>query len=118
MVARPERLGSPDLRTASQCLRLRISDKKHEPHSLSAMHSRTDTTAQIFWLKNRRPDLWRDVKKIDSEPEMVKQTYSGEALLAKLKERGFVELEGEYTIVGGQDESHPTPTPGISELPS
>lgn len=24
-----------------------------------------DTTAQIFWLKNRRPDKWRDVKKLD-----------------------------------------------------
>lgn len=24
-----------------------------------------DTTAQIFWLKNRRPDLWRDRKNID-----------------------------------------------------
>lgn len=23
-----------------------------------------DTTAQIFWLKNRRP-IWRDVKKLD-----------------------------------------------------
>lgn len=22
-----------------------------------------DTTAQIFWLKNRRPDLWRDINK-------------------------------------------------------
>lgn len=28
-------------------------------------HMAPDTTAQIFWLKNRRPDLWRDVKKID-----------------------------------------------------
>jgi hypothetical protein len=26
-------------------------------------HSKPDTTAQIFHLKNRRPDLWRDVKK-------------------------------------------------------
>ncbi len=26
-----------------------------------------DTTAQIFWLKNRRPDLWRDKKDIDVE---------------------------------------------------
>jgi len=74
-------------------------------------HQPADTTAQIFWSKNRRPDLWRDVKKIDSEPKMVKQTYSGEALLARLKERGFVELEGEYTIVDGQDKSHPVPTP-------
>ena len=23
-------------------------------------YQRPDTTAQIFWLKNRRPDLWRD----------------------------------------------------------
>lgn len=27
-----------------------------------------DTTAQIFWLKNRRPDLWRDRRKeVDSD---------------------------------------------------
>lgn len=26
-------------------------------------HVPPDTTAQIFWLKNRRPDLWRDVHK-------------------------------------------------------
>lgn len=25
-----------------------------------------DTTAQIFWLKNRRPDLWRDRKELDA----------------------------------------------------
>lgn len=24
-----------------------------------------DTTAQIFWLKNRRPDLWRDKQSIE-----------------------------------------------------
>jgi hypothetical protein len=24
-----------------------------------------DTTAQIFWLKNRKPDEWRDTKKVD-----------------------------------------------------
>lgn len=24
-----------------------------------------DTTAQIFWLKNRRPDLWRDRQQIE-----------------------------------------------------
>ena len=63
-------------------------------------HAKPDTTAQIFYLKNRRPDQWRDVKKIDSEPEMVKQTYRGEAVLAELEKAGFVWLEGEYTIVG------------------
>lgn len=31
-----------------------------------------DTTAQIFWLKNRKPDVWRDRKDIDMQAE-VKQ---------------------------------------------
>ena len=26
-----------------------------------------NTTAQIFWLKNRRPDRWRDVQRLQSE---------------------------------------------------
>ena len=69
---------------------------------------RPDTTAQIFHLKNRRPDQWRDVKQVDPGPEAVKQqTYSGEALLEKLKQAGFVWLEGEYTIAGEEDNGAP-----------
>lgn len=79
-------------------------------------HRPADTTAQIFWSKNRRPDLWRDVKKIDSEPELVKQAYSGEEVLEELKRRGFVELDGEYTIVAGEQESDTVPTSGVSEI--
>lgn len=26
-----------------------------------------DVTAQIFWLKNRRPELWRDKKEVDAD---------------------------------------------------
>ena len=26
-----------------------------------------NTTAQIFWLKNRRPDRWRDVQNINAD---------------------------------------------------
>lgn len=29
-----------------------------------------DTTAQIFWLKNRRPDMWRDKKGVSVEGEI------------------------------------------------
>ena len=29
-----------------------------------------DTTAQIFWLKNRRPDLWRDKQQIEHSGEV------------------------------------------------
>lgn len=28
-------------------------------------HYPPDTTADIFWLKNRRPDLWKDRKEVD-----------------------------------------------------
>lgn len=32
-------------------------------------HYAPDTTAAIFWLKNRRPDLWRDKLEADSSVE-------------------------------------------------
>ncbi|MCD7887348.1 MAG: helix-turn-helix domain-containing protein [Clostridiales bacterium] len=31
-----------------------------------------DVTAQIFWLKNRRPDLWRDKPEPTSSPDQEK----------------------------------------------
>jgi hypothetical protein len=71
-------------------------------------YSKPDTTAQIFHLKNRRPDLWRDANQVDPGLEPVEQqTCSGEALLVELKKAGFVWLEGEYTIAGEEDESGP-----------
>lgn len=33
-----------------------------------------DTTAQIFWLKNRRPDMWRD-KREEPQSQEQKQTF-------------------------------------------
>ena len=30
-------------------------------------HVPPDVTAQIFWLKNRRPDRWRDVQNIEAQ---------------------------------------------------
>jgi hypothetical protein len=76
-------------------------------------HSKPDTTAQIFHLKNRRPNLWRDANQVDPGLEPVEQTSSGEALLEELRKAGFVWLEGEYTIVGEEDESGP-PQSGLA----
>jgi hypothetical protein len=71
-------------------------------------HFKPDTTAQIYWLKNRRPDQWRDVTQFDPGPETIEQqTYRGEAVLEELKKAGFVWLEGEYTIAGEEDKSSP-----------
>lgn len=30
-----------------------------------------DTTAQIFWLKNRRPEIWRDKREVEARSEVV-----------------------------------------------
>ena len=63
-------------------------------------YSKPDTTAQIFHLKNRRPDFWRDVKKAEHEADAdTPTTFRGMAALEFLKREGFVLLEGEYTIV-------------------
>lgn len=32
-----------------------------------------DTTAQIFWLKNRKPNNWRDMKHVDANLESIKK---------------------------------------------
>ena len=43
--------------------------KKHRP---------PDTTAQIFWLKNRRPDRWRDKQEITGTIEPVQIVWGKE----------------------------------------
>jgi len=30
-------------------------------------HVKPDTTAQIFWLKNRKPDKWKDKQEIEHD---------------------------------------------------
>ncbi|MGN1020329.1 MAG: helix-turn-helix domain-containing protein [Aristaeellaceae bacterium] len=37
-------------------------------------HVAPDTTAQIFWLKNRRPDRWRNRPEADTEQEDIDAT--------------------------------------------
>lgn len=54
-------------------------------------HVPPDVTAQIFWLKNRRPDLWRDkheheVGGKDGKPIVVDITLTPSEAFRKLKE--------------------------------
>jgi hypothetical protein len=46
----------------------KISESERIEYAEEDVHIPADTTAQIFWLKNRKPDKWRD-KVIDSENE-------------------------------------------------
>lgn len=43
-----------------------------------------DTTAAIFWLKNRRPELWRDVHKIDTTVQGTIEVTDARQRLAHL----------------------------------
>ena len=45
--------------------RVEKSDKDGTKIIQTLKHIPADTTAQIFWLKNRRPDLWRDKQNIE-----------------------------------------------------
>lgn len=53
-------------------------------HSLSKQYP-PDTTACIFWLKNRRPDEWRDVKDINHRLHEMSDEEVDEALLRELR---------------------------------
>lgn len=46
-------------------------------------HYPPDTTACIFWLKNRQPNLWRDVKAVDVDVN-VKADDLSDAQLARI----------------------------------
>lgn len=50
-----------------------------------------DTTAQIFWLKNRRPDIWRDKKDFEVEGSLdTSSTLTDEELeneISKIKSK-------------------------------
>ncbi len=60
-----------------------------------------DTTACIFWLKNRRPDLWRDKKEIDHS---LKDDLSDAELVKRAREQGnrLVALERQRRGNGGE----------------
>ncbi|KIQ83542.1 phage protein [Bacillus sp. L_1B0_8] len=51
-----------------------------------------DTTALIFWLKNRKPDTWRDRREIDHSGEM-KQTVEQTTDLTKYTVEELKQLE-------------------------
>ena len=43
----------------------RISEKEHIEYADEEIYVPPDTTAAIFWLKNRKPDEWRDKRVVD-----------------------------------------------------
>lgn len=46
----------------------RLEEVEELKIGVEEVHIPADTTAQIFWLKNRKPDTWRDRINPDTEP--------------------------------------------------
>lgn len=64
--------------------KVEISEKDGRKVTQTVKHVAPDTTAQIFWLKNRRPDRWRSEPR---ESGSAAQTDDHNALIAAIKER-------------------------------
>lgn len=62
----------------------RVSEKEHVEYADEEIYIPPDTTAQIFWLKNRRPDKWRD-KPNEKDADIKNQ---GVVLLPAVEENG------------------------------
>jgi hypothetical protein len=74
-------------------------------------HVPPDTTACIFWLKNRRPDLWRDRHEIAHKlPPRTDKSIAElrDELLQDMVEAGLV------TLLPAPDEPEPAPPAGVA----
>ena len=45
-----------------------------------------DTTAQIFWLKNRRPDKWRDKQNVEVSGSLKTETSKLDDLIKQMSD--------------------------------
>lgn len=54
-----------------------VDGKKYVEKTVITKHVIPDTTAQIFWLKNRKPDVWMDrkAKEVDDKPNRGLERY-------------------------------------------
>ena len=59
-----------------------------------------DTTAIMFWLKNRKPSQWRDIKEINANLQdgFVNLDFSG--IVAKVGEGNHLEVEVDANSTG------------------
>ena len=62
--------------------RIEVSEKDGKKIIQTIKHVVPDTTAQIYWLKNRRPDKWRD----KPAPDMQDSADQHRVLMEALKE--------------------------------
>ena len=59
----------------------RVSEKEHIEYADEEIYIPPDTTAQIFWLKNRKPEEWRDKRHVEEKVE-----FESDGFIEALKE--------------------------------
>ena len=75
----------------------RLKETERIEYAEDEVHIPADTTAQIFWLKNRKPNVWRDKQ----EPTTPNETFNeGMQTLAELinnpvPNRNIADFEGD-----------------------
>ena len=64
-----------------------------------------DVTAITFWLRNRKPDKWRDIKELNANLQdgFVNLDFSG--IVAKLGEKNHLELEVDNNANNSREKS-------------
>lgn len=53
--------------------KVEVSEKDGRKVIQTMKHVPPDTTAQIFWLKNRRPEKWRDKPIVDNQADLERE---------------------------------------------
>lgn len=61
----------------------RVSEKERIEHAEEEVYIPPDTLAEIFWLKNRKPDKWREKQKEEIDTSALDKLDS---ILAEIKE--------------------------------
>lgn len=62
----------------------RIEEKEHIEYADEDVYVPPDTTAQIFWLKNRRPDKWKDKQDVQISGELKEEQNKLDDLIRQI----------------------------------
>ena len=65
----------------------KLKETERIEYAEDEVHIPADTTAQIFWLKNRKPNVWRDKQEIEQDNTGVLET------LAIIKECAYADRD-------------------------
>lgn len=73
----------------------KVKEEEKVVYAEEEVHIPPDTTAQIFWLKNRKPEQWRDKRVVEES----KAEYESDGFLEAMKEQAADIFKGAEDII-------------------